>query len=96
MNTSASTILVAAATTALTLGSTAALAQNNDSDASDSSTMTIVETVQMLHTKGYTDIDSIDRDWSHYEVEAVGPDGQRVELEIDGANGEILRSERDD
>lgn len=77
---------------ALVAGPTVALAQSTTSD----NTKSIVDVVQMLESKDYTNIESIDRDMDRYEVEATDPAGQRVELTLDGQSGEILHSERDD
>ena len=71
-----------------------AFAQSNDN--SSNQVMSLVETVQMLEKNGYTKIDSIDSDLDRYEVDATDPNGQRVELVVDGRTGEVLRSERDD
>ncbi|GAB3670493.1 PepSY domain-containing protein [Salinisphaera aquimarina] len=86
------------AATALTLASGVALAQNSsqDSTSGSSSMMSIAKTVEMLEGKGYTDIDSIDRELDRYDVDATAPSGQRVEITVDGKTGEVLRSERDD
>lgn len=86
--------IAAAAGTALVLGSAAAFA--NNSSAANGTTITMVDTIEMLKADGYTQIDSIDRDVGSYDVEAVDPNGQRVEVTIDSASGKILRSERDD
>lgn len=88
------TLIALTAATAMTLGSGIAFAQSNGG--SDSAAMSIVDTVQLLEEKGYTNIDSIDRDLDRYEVDATDPNGQRVEITVDGRSGDILRSERDD
>lgn len=79
----------AAVATALVLGSGTALAQNSQS------AMTIVDTVQMLKSQGYTDIESIEREWGHYDVEATNSKGQPVELKVDSKSGKIVHSELD-
>ncbi|MES1928199.1 hypothetical protein SADO_03050 [Salinisphaera dokdonensis CL-ES53] len=77
---------------ALVAGPGVALAQTGTSD----NTKSIVDVVQMLESKDYTNIDSIDREMDRYEVEATDPAGQHVELTVDGKTGEVLHSERDD
>jgi len=84
----------AAIATVSALGSGVAFAQDNSG--SSDQVMSLVKTVQTLEENGYTKIDSIDRDLDRYEVDATDPNGQRVELVVDGRTGEVLRSERDD
>lgn len=78
--------------TALVAGPSIALAQTGTSD----NTKSIVDIVQMLESKDYTNIDSIDREMDRFEVEATDPAGQHVELTVDDETGEVLHSERDD
>lgn len=84
-----SIIFVGTVAVALTLGSGIALAQK------DQSSMTIIETIKALQSQGYTDFDSIEREWDHYDVEAVNDKGERVELKVDKNTGKVLRSELD-
>lgn len=49
-----------------------------------------------LESKGYTKIDDLDLDDAVWEAEAVAADGTRVDLTINGFDGEVLHSEIDD
>jgi len=53
------------------------------------------QVLQRLADQGYTDVREIERKRNRYEVEARNRAGQRVELEVDGAAGEILKEERE-
>lgn len=90
MSTAKSVIMGTALATAMALGSGAAIAQSSDS------TMSIVDTVKLLESEGYSNIESIEREWGHYDVEATDPNGARVEVKVDSASGKIVRSEPDD
>lgn len=88
--------LIALATAAgLALAGTTALAQSNSTN-NGSGEMDIPAVVKSLESEGYTHIESVERDVGRFEVDATAPNGNRVELEIDGNSGEILHSERDD
>jgi len=50
---------------------------------------------QSLRSQGY-EVHELEIDDGRYEVEAIDPDGRRVELYIDPLTGKILRTERDD
>lgn len=56
----------------------------------------IREVIAKLENAGYTRIGEIEKDAGHWEVEAISPDGQRVELEIAPKDGSILRERPDD
>ncbi len=53
----------------------------------------IPEIHQRLTAAGYTDIDEIDRERDRYEVKATDREGRRVELDVDAATAEVLRTE---
>jgi hypothetical protein len=46
-----------------------------------------------LQSQGYTAIEDLDREGATWSAEAVGPDGQRVELRLSGYDGRVLHSE---
>jgi len=48
-----------------------------------------------LAGRGYSDIHDIEWDDGRWEVEAVSPQGKRVDIEIDPTTGEILHEEID-
>jgi hypothetical protein len=53
------------------------------------------EVIADLETKGYK-IREMERDHGCYEVEAIDPQGMRVEVDIHPVTGETLNSRRDD
>ena len=48
------------------------------------------EVIARLQELGYTNIDEFDVEWGEYEVEAMAPNGNEVEIEISPVTGEIL------
>jgi len=54
-------------------------------------------TMQQVQTKleaaGYRDFQKIEREDNKYEVKAIDPQGQRVELDLDPVTGDILKTE---
>lgn len=48
-----------------------------------------------LRSDGY-EVREIEVDDGYYEVKAIDPDGQRVEIHVDPVSGKILKVERDD
>lgn len=48
------------------------------------------EVIARLQELGYTNISEFDVEWGHYEVEAMAPNGNEVEIEIDPITGAIL------
>ena len=48
------------------------------------------EVVARLSDLGYTNIDEFDVEWGDYEVEAMAPNGNEVEIEVSPITGEIL------
>ncbi len=70
------------------------LAQNATSAApASSAVLGIPEIHQRLTAAGYTDIDEIERERDRYEVKGTDREGRRVELDVDGVTGEVLRTE---
>lgn len=53
------------------------------------------EVVAKLRELGYTGIRDFDVEYRIYEVEAISPLGEEVEIEIDPATGAILEIEED-
>lgn len=53
------------------------------------------EITARLSAAGYTHIRELEFDKGHWECDARNPQGQWVELKIDGRSGAILREERD-
>jgi hypothetical protein len=51
---------------------------------------------QQLTDLGYTGIREIERDDGGYEVDAISPDGRRVDLRLQRDSGKIVRIGRDD
>lgn len=51
---------------------------------------------QQLTDLGYTGIREIERDDGGYEVDAINPDGRRVDLRLQRDTGKIVRASRDD
>lgn len=46
-----------------------------------------------VSSAGFSNIDEIELEDGAYEVEAIGPDGQRVELVVDAITGRIIDTE---
>lgn len=46
-----------------------------------------------LEAAGYRDFEKIERERTRYEVKAIDPQGQRVELDVDPMTGDILKTE---
>ncbi|MEQ8483069.1 MAG: PepSY domain-containing protein [Pseudomonadales bacterium] len=66
-------------------------------DPNDTAPMkTAAEVGAMLEAQGYRRVRELDLDEAVWDVEAVSPDGQPVELRVHGFTGEILVVERDD
>ncbi|WP_153163634.1 PepSY domain-containing protein [Zoogloea sp. 1C4] len=55
--------------------------------------MSIKDVLNKLEAVGYRDFREVDRDDNLYEVKAVDPQGQRVELDVDPITGQVLRVE---
>lgn len=54
------------------------------------------ELMSRLQAQGYRDIYEVEHEHGRYEVEAKDADGRSVELYVDPASGEVLRSKLDD
>lgn len=57
--------------------------------------MSVTATVALLEALGYSEIEEFEVEDGVYEIEATGPDGEEVELELDPLTGEVLESEED-
>ena len=53
------------------------------------------EVIARLQELGYTAITEFDVEWNHYELEAVAPNGEEVEIEVDPVTGQIVDIEED-
>ncbi|TFL19666.1 PepSY domain-containing protein [Jannaschia formosa] len=51
---------------------------------------TATDAVARMEAMGYTNIHDFDVEWGNYEVEAIAPDGNEVEIEYDPVTGAIL------
>jgi uncharacterized membrane protein YkoI len=51
--------------------------------------------IERLQELGYTNIHDFDVEWGEYEVEAMSPAGDDVEIEIDPITGAILEIDED-
>jgi len=49
--------------------------------------------IAALQSQGYAAVEDLDREGATWEAEAVGADGQRVELRLSGYDGRLLHSE---
>ena len=56
--------------------------------------LTVVQITAKLRSLGY-DIRQIEAEGNGYEVYAIDPDGQRVEVEVDPISGKILTAENE-
>lgn len=54
------------------------------------------EVIRTLESAGYSDVHDLEKDDGIYEAEATNASGQRVDLDIDPATGNVLREEPDD
>lgn len=52
------------------------------------------EVVAMLRERGYTNIREFDVEFNQYEVEAMNPLGEDVEMDINPYTGQIVKVER--
>ena len=53
------------------------------------------EVIRSLEGAGYTDVRDLEKDDGIYEAEATNASGQKVDLDIDPATGNVLREEPD-
>ncbi|MER2553264.1 MAG: PepSY domain-containing protein [Thauera sp.] len=60
---------------------------------SQASWMTMQQIQTKLEAAGYRDFEKIERERNKYEVKATDAQGQRVELDVDPVNGDILETE---
>lgn len=69
------------------------LAQGTATEPAARPALGIPEIHQRLTAAGYSGIDSIERERDRYEVKAADREGRRVELDVDAATAEVLRTE---
>ncbi|MGE0739986.1 MAG: PepSY domain-containing protein [Hyphomonadaceae bacterium] len=69
-----------------------AFAQSTSAQASD---MSLGQIETRLTDRGFRVLE-IERDDGHYEVKALNPQGQCVELDVDRRSGDVLRTKTDD
>lgn len=62
----------------------------------DQPLMTADAIVSLLEAEGYTNVHDLDLDDAVWEVDANAPDGTDVDLKLNGFDGTILVTERDD
>jgi hypothetical protein len=74
------------------LGATQAVAGDDDRMASAEE---IARVRAALEAKGYTEVHDVEVDDGRYEVDALNPAGQRVDLELDLESLEILDEDPD-
>lgn len=61
--------------------------------ASQPAAMSVQALQARLTAAGYRDVEKIERKRGKYEVKAIDPKGQRVELYVDAQTGEIVKTE---
>ncbi|HEV7346031.1 MAG TPA: PepSY domain-containing protein [Devosia sp.] len=52
--------------------------------------MSTSDAIDRIQAMGYTGIHDLDVEWGVYEVEAIAPNGNEVEIEFDPVTGAIL------
>ena len=89
--------ITAAAASGSVLAVTAADAKNT-STVSMENWLTIPAIYDKLVAAGYSDITEIEREHDGYEVKAIGPDGERVKIDVNPTTADVVksRSDRDD
>ena len=55
--------------------------------------LNIAQIYDKLTAAGYTQIDEIERENGSYEVKATDADGRRVELDVDAATANVMKTE---
>lgn len=61
----------------------------------ESSPRPLLETLRSFEQRGY-DVRSAENDGRTYEIEAIAPDGRRIEALVEAATGEVLAEHPDD
>ena len=88
-------ILALVVTAAATSGSALAVTDSgNQSKVSTETWLTIPAIYDKLIAAGYSDITEIEREHDGYEVKAIGPDGERVKLDVDPITADVLKSRK--
>lgn len=75
-----------------TFGAQALLAQAQPQQ----SQLTASQIISLLENAGYTQITDVEKDDGVWEVDAISPKGERVELDLDPVTGKILRERPND
>ncbi|HAF56345.1 MAG TPA: PepSY domain-containing protein [Thauera sp.] len=86
-------LIGAGATVAPASAQSPAPAATSAAPAAQSNWMSIKDLLNKLEAAGYRDFREVERDDNRYEVKAVDPQGQRVELDVDPVTGDILKTE---
>ncbi len=55
--------------------------------------LTIPQVLERLEAAGYRDFKEVERERDRYEVKATDAEGRRVEVYVDAATGEIVKTE---
>lgn len=79
----------------LALGVGAPLVHAQDQNAA-SPQLDAKQIIAKLESAGYTRIEDVEKDDGVWEVDATNSAGQRVELDVDPATGNVLREAPDD
>lgn len=79
----------------LAAGYSVASDQGTASDAPRENWLDHAQLERSVRSRGY-EVRKIEIDDGRYEVDAIDPDGQRVEMHVDPLTGKILKVERDD
>jgi hypothetical protein len=76
-----------------TFGAQALLAQ---AQPQQSQQLTANRIITLLENAGYTQITDVEKDDGVWEVDAVSPKGERVEIDLDPVSGKIIRERPND
>lgn len=76
-----------------TFGAQALLAQ---AQPQQSQQLTANQIITLLENAGYTQITDVEKDDGVWEVDAVSPKGERVEIDLDPVSGKIIRERPND
>jgi hypothetical protein len=76
-----------------TFGAQALLAQ---AQPQPSQQLTASQIISLLENAGYTQITDVEKDDGVWEVDAVSPKGERVEIDLDPVSGKIIRERPND
>jgi len=54
--------------------------------------ISMLEVVDKIESLGYSSITFIEAQDDHYQIQAIGPDGKKVELKVDATNGALTKN----